>query len=166
MQIDLRARQESPDADVCDEPAFDHLDDRAGDQPPRAVGGLHFLVDFLLADLLVGQEDVPFFVLEAFHHRLDDFAGRQALEDVLAAQLFQGHAALGLESNVQQDVVVGDRQQGAADHIAGFQGPLLGLVVFQQGLEILRLSCRELRELLRARSERIVHLRRSLRDWF
>ena len=119
-QLDQRRRQEAAQADVEDEPALDHLDDRAGDDPV----GLLELLDGAPRPLVLGpllREDQPtLLVLLLEDQGLDVLAQGDDLGgvDVVAdRQLAGGDDALGLEADVEQDLVPVDLDDGALDEV-------------------------------------------------
>ena len=120
-QVHQRRRQEAAQTDVHDEPALDDLDDRAGDD---STGGLD-LFDIapgpLVLSALLGEDEAPLLVLLLQHEGLDllveghDFAGMCVVAD---GELAGGDDPLGLEADVDEDLVVVDPHHVARDHRA------------------------------------------------
>ena len=119
-QLHQRRRQEAPQADVDDQPALDHLDDRAGDD----LVGLLELLDGapgpLVLGPLLGEDQATLLVLLLEHQGLDGLAQRDDLGgvDVVAdRQLADGDDALGLEADVEEHLVPVDLDDGALDQV-------------------------------------------------
>ena len=120
-QLDQRRRQEAAQADVDDEAALDHLDDRAGDD----TVGLLDLLDGAPGPLVLGpllrEDQATFLVLLLQDQRLDLVAEGDDLVgvDVVAdRQLAGGDDAFGLEADVEQDLVLVHLDDGARDDVS------------------------------------------------
>ena len=120
-QLDQRGGQEAAQADVDDQAALDDLDDRARH---------HLAVVLLLLDRrpgplvlrpLLGQDEAPLLVLLLEDEGLDVVAERDDLVgvDVVAdGELAGGDDALGLEADVEQDLVAVDLDDRPLDDVA------------------------------------------------
>ena len=120
-QLDERGGQEAAQADVDDQAALDDLDDRTGH---------HLAVVLLLLDRrpgplvlrpLLGEDEPALLVLLLEDERLDVVAERHDLGgvDVVAdGELAGGDHALGLEADVEQDLVAVDLDDRPLDDVA------------------------------------------------
>ncbi len=110
-QLDERRRQEATQADVEDEPALDDLDDRAVDDAVVLLRLLDRAPGALVLGALLGQDEPALLVLLLEDEGLDVVADADDLVgvDVVAdRELTGGDDALGLEADVEQDLVLVD----------------------------------------------------------
>ena len=120
-KIHERGGQEAAQADVEDKAALDDLDDLALD----VLAGLELLLDAapsaLVLSTLLGQHETAVRALLGHNKSLDGIAHRNDVcgVSVLAdGQLADRNDALGLEADVDQDLVLVDLRHGAAHEIA------------------------------------------------
>ena len=115
-QVHQGGRQESPQADVHDEAALDHLDDGAGDDAIAFLDLLDPAPGPLVLGPLLGEDQTPVPVLALEDHGLDlladghDIAGVDAVAD---RQLTWRDHAFGLVTDVEEDLVLVDSYDGA-----------------------------------------------------
>ncbi len=120
-QLDERRRQEATQADVDDEAALDDLDDRTGDDAVGVFDLLDVAPGALVLRALLGEDEAAFFVFlledEGFDGvaDVDDLGG---VDVVLDRQFARGDDALGLVSDVEEDLVAVDLDDGALDEVA------------------------------------------------
>ena len=119
-KFDEARRQEAAQPDVDDEPALDDLDDRAGDD----LVGLLELLDGAPGPLVLGpllrEDEATLLVLLLEDKGLDGLAERDDLGGVHVVadgQLADGDDALGLEPDVEEDLVAVDLDHGALDEV-------------------------------------------------
>ena len=133
-QFHQRSRQEAAQADVDDETALDHLDDRTGYDAVVLLDLLDRTPCPLVLSTLLGQDQTSLFVLFGEDQRFDDFAQADDLGrvDVVAnTQLTARDDALGLESDIEQDLVLVDLDDGTGDDVTIIEfhdGAIDGLV--------------------------------------
>ena len=119
-QLDQRCGQEAPQADVHDQAALDHLDDRSGDH----LVGLLELLDGAPGPLVLGpllrEDQATLLVLLLEDEGLDGLAQGDDLRgvDVVAdGQLADRDDALGLEADVEEHLVPVDLDHGSLDQV-------------------------------------------------
>jgi hypothetical protein len=122
-QVDLRTRQERLDADVHRETALDAGDDDALDGLVRLVGAADLVPDLEPVRLLLGEHDAAVLVLRLLEEHVDFVADADEDGAVVVHELPGGHEPLGLEADVDLDVVFVDGEHGAADDLAFLDGP-------------------------------------------
>jgi hypothetical protein len=115
-QVDLRAGQKGLDAEQVD---HDAALDAAGDGAEHQLLALEGLADALPhaheVGALLGEDDLALVVLDLVEVDLDLGAGNQLR---LVAELGLLDHALGLEADVDEDVVAGDADDAALDDAA------------------------------------------------
>ena len=110
-EVDERRGQEAAQADVEDEAALDHLDDRALDDPVLLLDLLDRAPGALVLRALLGQDEAAVLVLLLEDERLelvverDDLVGVDVVAD---GELARRDDALGLEADVEQHLVAVD----------------------------------------------------------
>ena len=120
-QLDQRGGEEAAQADVDDEAALDHLDDRAVHHPVALLELLDRAPGPLVLGPLLGQDEPALLVLLLEDQGLDLLAEGHDLGgvDVVAdGQLAGRDDALGLEADVEQHLVLVDLDHGALDDVA------------------------------------------------
>src|SRR5690606_342380 len=133
--VDERRRQEAADAEVEDEAALDDLDDRALDRLTGLGRGLDHAPGLLEARALRGEDKAPLLVLLGQDERVDALAELDFLSGVDRApdrKLVRGDDALGLVADVDEDLVLVDAHDLAADDVALLEGLDGGGVVGDQ----------------------------------
>src|SRR5690606_36510126 len=108
-ELDERGGEEAAEADVEDEAALDDLDHRAAHDAVLLLDALDVAPGPLVLGPLLGQDQATFLVLLLEDEGLDLVAEADDLVrvDVVAdAQLARGDDALGLEADVEQDLVL------------------------------------------------------------
>ena len=141
--LNLRAGQECLDADVDGETALDAAENHTLDRS-LGVGSLFELVPDLVAEGLVVADEVAAFGLFALNDHLDGVAGLELGDAVDVEDLLEGNEPFGLEADVDDDVLVGDLDDGAGDDdLFGGEvlrgcglGCLLAVEVGQRGGEV------------------------------
>ena len=116
-----RRGQEAAQADVDDETALDHLDDRAADDAVLFLDLLDRAPGALVLRPLLRQDQATLLVLLLEDKGLDVVADGDDLgrvNVVLDRQLARGDDALGLVADVEQDLVPVDLDDGAFDNVA------------------------------------------------
>ena len=119
--LDQGGGQEAAQPDVDDEAALDDLDHLAGDD---AVGFLHLLdraPGALVLGALLGQDQATLLVLLLLDEGLDLIAHGDHVERVhvvLDGEFLGGDDAFGLVTDVEQDLVPVDLDDGARDDVA------------------------------------------------
>ena len=136
--LNLRAGQERLDADVDREAALDARDDHALDRS-LGVGSLFELVPHLVTQRLLVADEIAAFLLLALDDDLDDVADVELGRAGVVDDLIQRNETLGLEADVDDDVLVRDLDDGAGDDsLFGGQrlgGVLLGSLLAIKALE-------------------------------
>ncbi len=120
-QVDERRGQEAAQADVEDEAALDHLDDRALDDPVLLLDLLDRAPGALVLRALLGQDEAAVLVLLLEDEGLELVVERHDLVrvDVVAdRELARRDDALGLEADVEQHFVAVDLDDPAGDDVA------------------------------------------------
>ena len=110
--------QERAHADVHREPALDPLDDLAPHGRPITVGGLEHLPDADLGRALTGEPDIPHHLVEPFHQDVHLVTRLDRQLAVAVGELGAGDDPFRLETDVHHDVVVVERDDGAANDVA------------------------------------------------
>ena len=120
-KVNEGGRQEAAEADVEDKTALDDLDNLALD----VLAGVELLLDAvpgtLVLGALLGENQTTVLVLLLEHERLDGVAQRHEVGGVgiLAdGELADGNDALGLEADVDEDLVALDLHNGAVNQVA------------------------------------------------
>ena len=119
--LDQGGRQEAAQADVEDEAALDDLDDRTGDDPVLFLDLLDGAPGALVLGALLREDQAPFLVLLLENQGLDlvtDGDDLVRVDVVLDRQLAGGDDALGLVTDVEQDLVPVDLHDDAVDDVA------------------------------------------------
>ena len=119
-QVDERRGQEAAQADVEDEAALDHLDDRALDDAVLLLDLLDRAPGALVLRALLGQDEAAVLVLLLEDERLELVVERDDLVrvDVVAdRELARRDDALGLEADVEQHLVAVDLDDAAGDDV-------------------------------------------------
>jgi hypothetical protein len=130
--VDQRGGQEAAHAEVDDETALDHLDDRALDGLPALGRRLDAPPRLLEAGALLGHDEAAVLVLLGEDQRVDLLAELDLVVrvDVLAdRQLVGGDDPLALVADVDQHLVVVDAHDTAGDDVALLERGERGVVV-------------------------------------
>ena len=120
-ELDQRGRQETTKPDVDDEATLHHLDDRALYDAFRFLDLLDGAPCALVLGALLGQDEPALFVLLLEHECFDVLSQRDDLVgvDVVAdRKLANRDDALGLEADVEEDLVLVDLHDGSLDDVA------------------------------------------------
>ena len=120
-QLDERCGQEAAQADVEDETALDHFDDRSGHDAVAFLDRFDRAPRPLVLGPLLGQDQPALLVLLLEDQGLDLVAHADDLVgiDVVAdGQLAGRDDAFGLEADVEQDLVLVDLDDRALDDVA------------------------------------------------
>ena len=120
-ELDQAGGQEAPQADVEDQAALDHFDDRSGDDAVLLLDPLDRAPRPLVLGPLLGQDQSPFLVLLLEDEGLDLLTEGDDLArvDVVAdGQLTGRDDALGLVADVEEDLVLVDLDDRAGDDVA------------------------------------------------
>ncbi len=120
-QLDEGGGEEATETDVDDQAALDDLDDRTGDDAFALLDLLDGAPGALVLGALLGQDEATFLVLLLEDEGLDLVAevhdlGR--IDLVADRELAGGDDALGLEADVEQDLVLVDAHDVAGDELA------------------------------------------------
>ena len=124
-QLDERGGQEPAETDVEDEPALDDLDDGAGDDTAFFLDGLDLAPRPLVLGALLGELQAAVLVLFLEDEGFDLFVERHDLAgvDVVAdRELLGGDDAFGLVADVEEDFVLVDPHDLAADYVTVVEG--------------------------------------------
>src|SRR6266545_1102148 len=119
--LDQRRRKEAAKTDVEDQAALDDLDDGAGDDAVLLLDLLDRAPRLLVLSALLGQDQTAFLVLLLEDKGLDvvaDVDDVVRVDVVLDRQLARRDDALGLVTDVEQDLVPVDFDDGAFDDVA------------------------------------------------
>ncbi len=130
--VDQRGGQEAAHPEVDDEPALDHLDDRALDRIARLGRRLDAPPRLLEAGALLGHDEAAVLVLLGEDQRVDLLAHLHFVVriDVLAdRELVGGDDPLALVADVDEHLVVVDPDDAAGDDLALLEGGEGGVVV-------------------------------------
>ena len=133
-QIDLRAGQEGLDADVDRQAALDAAGDQALDQLLVLARFGDLVPDLQAVGLLLGDLDQAHLVLELLDINLDDLTFLDVDRAIGLGELHRGDLAFGFVLDVDDDVVLVHRQNGALDDLA-FDDLLAFLPLEEHGLE-------------------------------
>src|SRR5690606_21391998 len=120
-QLDERSGEEAAEADVEDEAALDDLDDRALDDTVVLLDLLHVAPGALVLGALLRQDQAAFLVLLLEHEGLDVVTNLDdvvRVDVVLDGELARGDDALGLVSDVEQNLIAVDLDDLAVDDVA------------------------------------------------
>jgi hypothetical protein len=123
--VDERCRQKAAHTQVDDQAALDDLDDSARDRLAGLGGGLDATPGLLEPSALLGQDQTAVLVLLGEDQRVDLFAERNlvgGIDRLADRQLARGDDALGLVTDVDQDLVVVDAHDVAGDDVALGEG--------------------------------------------
>ena len=118
--------------EVEDQAALDDLDDRALDRLAGLGGGLDLAPGLLEAGALLGEDQATLGVLLGEDQRVDGLAERDLVGGIDRAadrELVGGDDALRLPADVEQDLVLVDPDDGAADDLALLEVGDRGVVV-------------------------------------
>src|SRR6185312_2519257 len=118
--LDQRCRQEAAQADVEDEATLDHLDDGAGDDAVLFLDLLDVAPGALVLCALLGQDQAAFLVLLGEDQGFDVVADGNdvtGVDVVLDGKLAGRNDTLGLVTDVEQDFVAVDLDDGAFDEV-------------------------------------------------
>src|SRR4051794_25133983 len=118
--LDQRRGQEAAQADVDDQTTLDDLDDLAGDDTVLVLDLLDRAPGALVLSPLLGQDQPTLLVLLLLDEGLDlvtDGDHVERVHVVLDGELFGGDHAFGLVTDVEQDLVPVDLDDGAADDV-------------------------------------------------
>ena len=118
--------KERLDADVDGKSALHAGDDRALDRVLVVVGVADLVPDLEPLGLLLGQDELAVFVLDFFDEDLDVVSDAHGDLAFLGHELPGGDHSLGLEADVDLDVIVVDREDLTDGDLAFLDG-LLGL---------------------------------------
>src|SRR5690606_38226384 len=135
-ELDEGGGEEAAQADVDDESALDDLDDGAGDDTVGVFDLLDVAPGALVLRPLLGEDEAAFFVFLLEDERLNAVADLNDLggvDIVLDGEFAGGDDALGLETDVEQNFVSVDLDDGAFDEVSVvevFQG------LFDRGEEV------------------------------
>ena len=130
--VDQRGGQEAAHPEVEDETALDDLDHAALDRLAGLRGGLDLAPGLLEPGALLREDEATLLVLLGEHQGVDLLAERDLLGGVDRTpdrKLVRRDDALGLVSDVDQDLVLVDPHDLPADHIALLEGLDRGVVV-------------------------------------
>jgi hypothetical protein len=119
--LDQRGREEAAEADVEDETTLDDLDDGTGDDAVLFLDLLDRAPGALVLGALLGQDQATLLVLLLEDQGLDlvtDGDDLVGVDVVLDRQLAGGDDALGLVTDVEQDLVPVDLHDDAVDDVA------------------------------------------------
>src|SRR4051812_13122868 len=123
--VDERCGQEAAHAQVEDQPALDDLDHDPLDRLARFGGRLDLAPGLLEAGALLGEQQAPLLILLGEDERVDLFAEGDLVSRVDRAadrELVRGDDALRLVADVDQDLVLVDADDLAADDVALLEG--------------------------------------------
>ena len=123
--VDQRGGQEAADAEVEDQAALDDLDHGALDGLAGLGGGLDPAPCLLEAGALLREDQAPLLVLLGEDERVDLLAERDLVGGIDRAadrELVRGDDALRLVADVDQDLVLVDAHDLAADDVALVEG--------------------------------------------
>ena len=112
--LNLRARQERLDADVDGQASFDSADHQALHWD-LVIRGLLQLVPYLVPERLLVADQVAAFRLLALHNHVDRVAGLELGIALEIQHLLNGDQSLGLQSDVDHHMLVGDFDHGSRD---------------------------------------------------
>ena len=118
--LDQRRGQEAAQADVDDQAALDDLDHLAGDDAVLFLDLLDRAPGALVLSPLLGQDQPALLVLFLLDQGLDLIADADHIEGVdvvLDGELFGGDDPFGLVTDVEQDLVPVDLDDGAGDDV-------------------------------------------------
>src|SRR6185437_15215524 len=136
--LNLRARKEGLDADIDREAALDARDDHTLHRS-LGVGSLFELVPHLVAQCLLVADEVTALLLFALDHDLNRVADVELGRAGVIDDLFEGNETLGLETDINDNVLVGDFDDGSShERLFGGQGlgdVLLGGLLAIEALE-------------------------------
>src|ERR1017187_9604481 len=105
--IDLRTGHEGGNADIHGESTFDAASDAAGDHQSIAMGFFKIIPAADAASFFVRKQNVTFWLHAlAIDHHVDQIAGLDLDTAVGLSELFDGNEALGLVSEVDDDVSI------------------------------------------------------------
>ncbi len=116
--VDLGAGEESFDADVDGEPAFDHGFDFAFDEAVALEDFDDFLPVLFIGGLLFGENDHAFVIFEAAQKHFDFVANLEIIDVVKFAR---GDDTFALVANVDEHFAVADLKDTAFDDAAFFK---------------------------------------------
>lgn len=115
-----RGGQEAAQPDVDDQATLDHLDHRTGDDAVLVLDLLDRAPGALVLSPLLGQDQPALFVLFLLDQGLDLIADGNDLEGVdvvLDGEFLGGDDPFGLVTDVEQDLVPVDLDDGAGDDV-------------------------------------------------
>ena len=119
--LDQRCGQEAAQADVDDQAALDDLDHAAGDDAVLFLDLLDRAPGALVLSPLLGQDQSTLLVLFLLDQGLDLVADADHIEGVdvvLDGEFFGGDDPFGLVTDVEEDLVPVDLDDGAGDDVA------------------------------------------------
>jgi hypothetical protein len=120
-ELDERSRKEATKTDVDDEAALDDLDDRTGDDSVFVLDLLDVAPCTLVLSALLRQDEAAFFVFLLQDEGLDGVADLDDLarvDVVLDGELAGGDYTLGLVTDVEEDLVTIDLDDGSLDEVS------------------------------------------------
>ena len=125
--IDLRSGQERAYADIHGKAAFDAFDDASANDDVFVEGLLDVFPDFDFLGLFLGKNDVAVAVFGVFEQNIDDIADLDGEVTAGIDKLRDGNDTFGLVADIDDDVGVGDFQNGALHDFAfcEFAGTIL-----------------------------------------
>ena len=118
--LDQGGRQEATQTDVDDQAALDDLDDGAGDDTLLVLDLLNAAPGTLVLSTLLGEDEAAFLVLFLLDQGLDlvtDLDDIEWIDVMLDRQLLGGDDALGLVTDVEEDLVAVDLDDGSGDDV-------------------------------------------------
>ena len=113
--VNLRRGQKRLDADVDQQPAFDHGLDLAGDGAAFVANREDLVPVLLELGLLLGEDDHAFLVLELFDQDIDFIADLDGLDVV---EFIAGDDAFAFVTDIDEDFLGADFDDGAFDNFA------------------------------------------------
>src|SRR3954451_12495667 len=153
LEIDLRAWKEGANtANIDRKTALHAINDVALDARFLSVSLVDVIPHAHARCLLVREENIALLCLAAINHHVNAVAGFEARLSVPSQDLSNWHHAVGLEADIDDDMLVGELHHCALEEIvlgrsSSFGGRLLGLKALEGSGEI-HFFARRLRRIL------------------